>query len=395
VPEVTFCDHDLRHMSPPTPATYAAVMTNRGLERLGSIAGLLAWAAVAVPLLADQQTPVPGWPWWVAYLLVGALFAVTTSPGLADRPQLCRRLLVPQVAAGVLLVLLNPDYGFSAIPLVMNAASAASLLGLRPTLALVAAQTLVVLLAVGRVDPAAFAVTEAAVYGGLQLFAVLMVEAVMRESRARQQLTALNAELATAHAQLAEASRTEERLRIARDLHDLVGHQLTALAVNLEVASHLADGQAAEHVERSRTIAKDLLNDARDVVGQLRERAPDLGITLRALTAAVPHPDIHLTVDETITVDDPARAQALLRCIQEIITNAVRHASADNLWIEVHSDPSGTIVRARDDGCGAAMVRPGNGLTGMRERLEQLGGDLSYRSGAGEGFGVVARLPAP
>jgi signal transduction histidine kinase len=373
-------------------------MANKGLERLGSTAGLLAWAAVAVPVLAGQQTPSPGWLWWAAYLASGALFAVTSSPRMADRPELGRWLLVPQVVAGVATFLLDPGYGFSAVPMVINAATATFFIGMGPTLALVAAQTLAAFLAIrlGRAEPTAFAITEAVVYGGFQLFAVLMVEVSLRESRAREQLAALNAELASAHAQLAEASRTAERLRIARDLHDLVGHQLTALAVNLEVASHLAQGPVAEHVARSRMIAKDLLNDVRDVVGQMREGSRDLSSALRALTAAVPHPLIHLTVvDDPATLDDPVQAQALLRCVQEIVTNTVRHASADNLWIQVRSGPSGTVVRAHDDGCGAATVRPGNGLTGMRERLEQLGGDLSYRSGAGAGFQVVARLPAP
>jgi signal transduction histidine kinase len=372
-------------------------MANDRLERLGSAAGLLAWVAVAVPVFAGQQISSPAWLWWAAYLASGALFAVTSSPRMADRPQLCRRLLVPQVAAGMATFLLAPEYCFSAVLLVINAATATSLIGLRPTLALVAIQTLAAFLAMrlGRTDPPAFAITEAVVYGGFQLFAVLMVEAGLRESRARQQLTALNAELASAHAQLAEATRTAERLRIARDLHDLVGHQLTALAVNLEVASHLAQGSAAEHVTRSRMIAKDLLNDVREVVGQMREKPSDLTSALQALAAAVPHPAVHLTVDGTVAVDDPAQTQALLRCVQEIVTNTVRHANADNLWIQVRSGPSETVVRAHDDGRGAATVRPGNGLTGMRERLEQLGGELSYRSGAGEGFRVLARLPVP
>jgi signal transduction histidine kinase len=370
-------------------------MANKGLERVGSTVGLLAWAAVAIPVLDGQPISSPAWMWWAVYLAGGALLAITSSPRLDDRPELGRRLLVPQVAAGMGTFLLAPDYGFAAVPVIINAAAAAFLIGLRPTLALVAAQTLIVLVVLLRVDPPAFAITEATVNGGLQLFAALMVEVGLRERRARQQLAVLNAELAAAQARLAEASRTAERLRIARDLHDLVGHQLTALAVNLEVASHLAEGPVAEHVTRSRTIAKDLLGDVRDVVGRMREHPLDLGAALRTLAAAVPHPVIHLTVDETLTIDDPVQAQALLRCVQEIVTNTIRHADADNLWIELRGSPSGTVVRARDDGRGAETVRPGNGLTGMRERLEQLGGELSWRSGAGEGFRVAARLPAP
>jgi signal transduction histidine kinase len=372
-------------------------MANDRLGRLGATAGLLAWAALGVPVLVGGPFPSPGWPWWATYLTSGALFVVSSSPRLDDRPKLGRWLLLPQVAAGMGTFLLAPEYGFSAVLLVINAASAAFLVGLWPALALVAAQTVVAFLAMSlaRTEPTAFAITEAVVYGGFQLFAVLMVEVGLRERRARQQLAVLNAELATAQARLAEASRTAERLRIARDLHDLVGHQLTALAVNLEVASHLAQGPVAEHVTRSRTIAKDLLGDVRVAVGQMREHPLDLGAALRMLAAAVPHPVIHLTVDETVAIDDPVKAQALLRCVQEIVTNTIRHAGADNLWIELRGGPSGTVVQARDDGRGAETVRPGNGLTGMRERLEQLGGELSWRSGAGEGFRVVAQLPTP
>jgi signal transduction histidine kinase len=70
------------------------------------------------------------------------------------------------------------------------------------------------------------------------------------------------------------------------------------------------------------------------------------------------------------------------------VTNAVRHASADNLWIEVAPGADGTRVRAWDDGRGAATLRQGTGLAGMRERFEQLGGHVAFVTGRGEGFSV-------
>jgi signal transduction histidine kinase len=90
---------------------------------------------------------------------------------------------------------------------------------------------------------------------------------------------------------------------------------------------------------------------------------------------------------------DPQRAQVLLRCAQEIITNSVRHAQASNLWIRLSATPEGLAMSARDDGCGVSSVHHGNGLTGMTERLVQLGGKLEIESSRGAGFALHAWLP--
>ena len=97
---------------------------------------------------------------------------------------------------------------------------------------------------------------------------------------------------------------------------------------------------------------------------------------------------------EDLALTDPVRAQVLLRCAQEMITNSVRHARADNLWIGLEHDENGVALIARDDGRGAKVVEPGNGLTGMSERLRQLGGELKFESKPGEGFRLHAWLPA-
>jgi signal transduction histidine kinase len=98
-------------------------------------------------------------------------------------------------------------------------------------------------------------------------------------------------------------------------------------------------------------------------------------------------------VPDDLRLDDPERAHALLRCAQEVLTNAVRHAGARNVWLELAGGPEGLELRARDDGRGAEAVRSGNGLNGMRERLEALGGRLAVESGPGRGFQVTAWLP--
>ena len=119
--------------------------------------------------------------------------------------------------------------------------------------------------------------------------------------------------------------------RISRELHDLLGHHLTALSLNLEVAGHITEGQAQEHVRQAHTLAKLLLTDVREAVSQLRDSgAIDLEAALRPLVTQVPSLDIHLDIGQPLTLDDPERAHVLLRCTQEIITNAVRHAGARN-----------------------------------------------------------------
>ena len=94
------------------------------------------------------------------------------------------------------------------------------------------------------------------------------------------------------------------------------------------------------------------------------------------------------------SLDDPERAQVVVRCVQEVITNTLKHAQAENLWLELLATPNGIEVSAHDDGCGAREVTAGNGLRGMRERLTSLGGDLSLTSSPGEGFSLHAKLPA-
>jgi hypothetical protein len=234
------------------------------LDRLGLIAGLLAWLAVGVPVAVAQLTgnssPVDdvAWWWWSAYLAYGVLCVLGDNAAVQSRPRLLRLLLAVQVLLGLAVVSLGPEWGFTSVLLVISAVYAAYIMPFRGAMLLVAAQTLAVaLLLLDGADPT-YVWTTAFVYAGFQGFAVLMVETGLREAVARQRLAEVNAELQAAQALLADSTRSVERLRIARDLHDLVGHQLTALTLNLEAAAHHSQGAAAEHVQRSRAAAKAL-----------------------------------------------------------------------------------------------------------------------------------------
>ena len=103
---------------------------------------------------------------------------------------------------------------------------------------------------------------------------------------------------------------------------------------------------------------------------------------------------IHLELPPRFSVDDPRRAQVLLRCAQEIITNTVRHAGARNLWLRFERTPENELaMHARDDGRGAPDLKHGNGLIGMRERLAQIGGRLNITTERDRGFALDAWLP--
>ena len=137
-----------------------------------------------------------------------------------------------------------------------------------------------------------------------------------------------------------------------------------------------------------------LLSDVREVVSDMRQGdRVDLREAIRELASGVPEPTIHLDIPDELSLTDPKRAQILLRCAQEVITNAVRHAQAHNLWIRLAADDEGLRLEARDDGRGAIELLPGNGLTGMRERIKELGGRLEIMTRPDAGFRINAWMP--
>ncbi|HZZ67310.1 MAG TPA: histidine kinase [Phenylobacterium sp.] len=228
---------------------------------------------------------------------------------------------------------------------------------------------------------------------GFQLFAIGAAHLARREAAARERLAQANAELAATQALLTQSARMGERLRISRDLHDALGHNLTSLHVHLDVATRLAEGPAAAHLAQARGIAGDLLGEVRKVVRQIRMDPVDLRATLMTLADSATGLEVRLDLPDELGALDAARADALLRCVQELITNSLRHAAARRLTIRVDQAADGAIVlSAQDDGQGSNDAQ-GQGLTGMRERFEALGGRLSVFSRSGEGFRVTGSIP--
>jgi signal transduction histidine kinase len=370
--------------------------------------GLFTWAVVGVPLLYLWMLPLTGvddvaaglrprpWQGWAAYAAFGVSYAWLTR-GLDVRRRTAgdyALLLVLTVAA--ISVSYYAENGLGSVLLMLAACLLPWLLPLPLGIAWLAGSQLAMVPVFVRGFDFTLpeAIMQSVLYAGFSLFVFVTSLVARQQAQARDEQRRLNAELRATRALLGESVRVNERTRISRELHDLLGHHLTALSLNLEVAGHLAEGRVKDHVQQAHTLARLLLTDVREAVSQLREGdAIDLAAALRPLAENVPSLDIRMEIQAPLTLDDPERAHVLLRCTQEIITNTVRHSGARHLWIRAERERDCIVVSARDDGRGADQLVAGNGLRGMRERLGQYGGELQIDTRPDAGFSLTLTLP--
>jgi signal transduction histidine kinase len=325
-----------------------------------------------------------------------AVFAVAfvTAVGVERLGMRGRAAAIAVQSVAALAIVAQGREGFAPALLVVIAGQAPMVLPTSVALACVAGQTIaLVVIATSRWSVADALLTSGS-WLGFQLFALGAAHLAHRERSARRELSRVHAELLATHALFADSARVAERLRISRELHDALGHHLAALSIQLEVARNVAEGRVAEPVEAAHTIAKQLLAELREVVGAMRSDEPlDLARALRLLVAGVPHPKVHLALPPRLEVCDASHAHTLFRCVQEALTNTIRHARAENVWIELTDDSGRLAVVARDDGCGVETMKPGIGLSGLRERVEGIGGRIEIDSSSGRGLTLRAFLP--
>lgn len=332
-------------------------------------------------MIHPHESPAVLLVWTFAYLLFGAVFWVTSASRQGNL-----WLLGLQGLCVMALVLTLCD-GFEGALLVLVAMQLGSRVDRRTGLLWIAVQTVLLCAAITYHWSLRPALMLAPPYLGFQILAFLAFEALEREAR-------INAELRSTRELLAHGSRMAERLRIAGELHDALGHHLVALSLNLEVAAQQSEGETREQVRIAQSLARLMLTDVSEIVDTLRrEEAFDLRRALASMAAEIPRPRVHLTIPDDLAVEDAGLAHLLLRCCQEIATNAAKHAQAENLWLELVREGDSIGVRARDDGRGSEKVEDGRGLTGMRQRLEQAGGRLEIATGPGRGFAVAALVP--
>jgi two-component system sensor histidine kinase DesK len=202
----------------------------------------------------------------------------------------------------------------------------------------------------------------------------------------------LNVELARARAEVARLAATEERLRIARDLHDLLGHSLSLIVLKAEVARRVNHiDRALAEVADIESVARQSLTDVRAAVSGFRQRdlSEELDNARAVLTAAGVEP-----VVRTCGTPLPDVADGLLGwAVREGVTNVVRHARATHCEISVRREKSAGVLEVTDDGAAAADYSAGNGLTGLAERMQAAGGTVTAGPRPEGGFRLVVQAP--
>ncbi len=306
-----------------------------------------------------------------------------------------------------------PFWVFAVAPII--ALFTAAKAGRRVAIA-VAAVAYAAYLLVGLVFAAGLGIPEGArpdLRNALVLLAALVVAmflggAAKAQAEHMAEMMKVRAERAVAKQEQERRQASEERLRMARELHDVLGHHLSLINVQAGVGLHLMDNrpeQAREALTAIKTASSEALREVRAVLGVLRPeeeaapRQPALGLDrLDELTA-----DAGLPVTTTSSGERrplPAEVdRAAYRIVQEALTNVRKHA-APKATAEVTVDyaPAELRLSIRNDGEVAAGVHPegdGSGITGMRARAESLGGSLHAGPLPGGGFRVFARLPLP
>lgn len=363
-------------------------------EPANALVLLLGAAYLAVFIFLGDAAERSGRPPWVAgyfalqLLLAAGLFAVPASHGSFGMSWLA---LMPLVAHSVFLLGWVGTTVVSCLSIALVVAHAAA----------VAPPRLLVQAGLGAAVSIAFV--------------VLFTNVARLELRARTRSEELRDELAEAHRRLAEYSvqaaelaATRERNRMAREIHDGLGHCLTVVNVQLEAAELVLardPDDARARIGRAREVAREGLAEVRRSVGALRGSPLD-GRSLAAAVAALAADEREVAVSfrtegDSRELPEPA-ALTLYRGAQEGLTNVRRHARARRAEVVLdYRSPASVRVAVTDDGVGApegtaqgpGSSRGGFGLLGLRERVEVLSGRLEVRSRPGDGFTLEVEVP--
>lgn len=241
---------------------------------------------------------------------------------------------------------------------------------------------------------------SAMLFWTFNLFALVMVNTAIKEKDSREKVEMINLALISTQQLLAQASEQAERVRIARNIHDLLGHHLTALTINLQVASRQLEkldvtedsaiNKAAikGSIEQCHSLSKLLLSDVREAVSDIRNKSSlNLEQAIVAMTNRLPNLNVILDYPDNITIDDVNTAEILTKCIQESITNTLKHGNAKAMHIVFSQTEKElnltmqSIFSVHPKNTKTTKEKPiamGNGLKGMLERLKQIKGNATF-----------------
>ncbi len=212
-----------------------------------------------------------------------------------------------------------------------------------------------------------------------------------RESERRR------AELRLSHDEVRRLAALAERERIGRDLHDLLGHTLSLVALKSDLAGRLIDrdpAAARRELDELGGVARQALAQVRGAVAGIRAAALAAELAAARLLLESDGVAFRYELDASFSPDalPPGVETALAMTVREAVTNIQRHARASSAEVSVAQESGEAVLRIRDDGRGGAIV-PGNGLSGMRERLSALRGRLRIDAASGHGTLLEARIP--
>lgn len=235
--------------------------------------------------------------------------------------------------------------------------------------------------------------------GGAELEASLWMTAVTLSIGAMMlafgQLITANTELECARHELARAAVDEERLRFARDLHDLLGHSLSVIALKAELAGRLLrdDSEAAAvHIGDLEGVARQALSEVREAVSGYRR--PVLAAELDGARMALQAAGIDASLEQADTSLTPDIESLLAWTVREGTTNVIRHSGATHCRVAIQPGPGAASAEVIDNGRGPGESDlAGNGLAGLRERVERLAGALETGRGPDGGFRLRVTVP--
>jgi signal transduction histidine kinase len=266
-------------------------------------------------------------------------------------------------------------------------------------------------------------IVSALLFWTFNLFALVMVTTTIKEKNTRETVETINRELVSTQHLLSQAAEQAERVRIARNIHDLLGHHLTALTINLQVAGRQLDQldtdneQATQKqtikdsIEQCHSLSKLLLSDVREAVSDIRDKSSiRLESAIKAISDRLPSIDITVDYPDNISIEDVTLADVLIKCIQESFTNSLKHGKASEVKVSFSQHSNHVQVAIQDNGNHTQSkqlkankhvrdglqkdieIQRGNGLTGIEERLALVDGKAEFQRNE-KGFLTMLSVP--
>ena len=250
---------------------------------------------------------------------------------------------------------------------------------------------------------------SAVLFWTFNLFALVMVSTTIKEKKSREMVERINRELVSTQHLLNQAAEQAERLRIARNIHDLLGHHLTALTINLQVAGRQTDTlqvdaaseenkqKVKESIEQCHGLSKLLLSDVREAVSDIRDKSSiELKSAISAISERLPNLKVEVEYANDVQIEDVNTADVVIRCIQESFTNSLKHSKATQIQVKFKQESNRVTIEIQDNGNAIVTkagtrgrksnikvntdkeIVSGNGLTGILERVNLLKGQAHF-----------------